>query len=476
MDSCSSSMRGSTPADASPGRHRLPTARVPRRRVAPPAARTVPARRANLVALAALAAALARAAAVGAEPAAATVATETLVAEALAHNPEIRAARQEQAAAEQRATSARALEDPMLELGVVNAPLPFSLRRDDMTMKMLGLTQKLPYPGKRALRGSVAAADFASIGHAADETANRVRRDLRLAYEDLRLAYSSERIAGRSRELLRQLVAVTEAQYALGRGTQGDVLKAQSEVVRMQQELLRIEGQKSARQNDLERLLGRAEPGPAIVPTPPALLPLGAEPDALLRAASERRPQARALDALIDKSDREVELARREYYPDFELRLGYGQRERMIGGTPRDDMITMTVAVNLPLWRQSRLAPRVAEARAMRAQAAALADAQRLETRTSLAQQLVLERASRESAALCRSTLLPQARAGAESALQAYQLGRADFLTLLDAQMREYTTALAEAEAVAMHNRAIAEIDFLSGAAPERATAEGGLP
>ena len=178
-----------------------------------------------------------------AEPAAAPVAVEALIAEALAANPEIRAARHAHDAAERHAASARALEDPTLELGVVNEPLPLSMRRDDMTMKMLGLAQKLPYPGKRALRESVAAANAASVGHAVDETANRVARDLRLAYEDLRFADAAEQLAGESRELLRQLVAVSAAQYRLGHGAQSDVLRAQAEVGRMQQELLRIAAQ-----------------------------------------------------------------------------------------------------------------------------------------------------------------------------------------------------------------------------------------
>ena len=91
------------------------------------------------------------AAAAAAEPGGGPVAVETLVREALGRNPEICAARHEHEAAEQRAISSRALEDPQLELGVVNAPLPsFSLRREDMTMKMLGLSQRLP--DGRALR------------------------------------------------------------------------------------------------------------------------------------------------------------------------------------------------------------------------------------------------------------------------------------------------------------------------------------
>jgi len=80
-----------------------------------------------------------------------------LVAEALQNNPEIQAARKEREAASQRVAPAGSLDDPMLEAGVINLPTD-SLRfdREDMTMKMIGLSQRFPYPGKRGLRQDVA--------------------------------------------------------------------------------------------------------------------------------------------------------------------------------------------------------------------------------------------------------------------------------------------------------------------------------
>ena len=70
---------------------------------------------------------------------------QELLAEAARNNPEIRAAGNERLAAQHRVSPAGALDDPMLEAGVINAPLPtLRLNREDMTMKMLGLSQKLP--------------------------------------------------------------------------------------------------------------------------------------------------------------------------------------------------------------------------------------------------------------------------------------------------------------------------------------------
>ena len=139
---------------------------------------------------------------------------------------------------------------------------------------------------------------------------------------------------------------------------------------------------------------------------------------------------------------------------------------------PRDDMVTLTVAVNLPLWRKSRLEPRVAEAHARRRQATSMVDRERLETRAELQRELTIERQQRRSASLFRSTLLPQTAAAFDSALSAYQVGRVDFLTLLEAHMRTLETALGEADAIATHNKAVAEIDFLTGYLPGTASLE----
>lgn len=392
---------------------------------------------------------------------------DSLLAEALAHNPDIASARATSDAAQQRIAPAGALEDPMLEAGIVNAPLPFSLRRDDMTMEMLGLSQKLPFPGKRALRHDIAVAEASSIAHAVNETINRIARDVRVAYEELRLAVTAQRLVTQNLDTVTQLTSLAQARYAVGQATQSDALQAQTQLTRMRQDLLRIGQEEQARRSDLKRLLGRRDPdGAPIVIARSTLVDLPASPATLVKTAQEERPQLQALASLIEKSEQEVALARREYYPDFELRFGYGFREPTPEGMPRDDMVTLTVAVNLPLWRKSRLEPRVAEALAMRAQAASLAESQRLETQAMLESELAAENQQRESAVLYRSTLIPQTDASFESALTAYRVGRVDFLTLLEARMRVYETALGEAQAIAEHNKAVAEICFLTGQSP----------
>jgi outer membrane protein TolC len=196
----------------------------------------------------------------------------------------------------------------------------------------------------------------------------------------------------------------------------------------------------------------------------------------LAETSQDTRPQLKSLAALVVKSDRELDLARREFFPDFELRLNYGQRDRTPSGMPRDDMVSLTVAVNLPLWRTSRLEPRVAEAVAMRRQATSMADSQRLETRAAIERELATERQQRRSAILFHGTLAPQAAAAFDTALAAYRVGRVDFLTLLEARMQIYETALGEAAAIALHNSAVAQLDFLAGHWPDTVPQETPQP
>lgn len=390
-----------------------------------------------------------------------------LIAEALQNNPEIRAARKEQEAASQRIAPAGALDDPMLEAGVLNVPASsFSFTREDMTMKMLGLSQRFPYPGKRALKREVAEKDAESVGHAYQETVNRVVREAKIAYYDLALVLESTRLVQQNRALLGQLLKIAEGRYSVGQGSQVDVLRAQTQLSKMTEELIKLGREKPMFEAELNRLLGR----PAMAPVPlPSELQLEEVPlafEALNEQALASRPQLLALHSIVARSERALELARKDRYPDFDVRLSYGQRENMPDGTRRSDMVNFTVAINLPVWRQTKIAPRIAEAAAMREQALATYEAQRNETAMKLRQQIAAAEQSVRAARLYRSEIVPQSRLTLEAALSAYQVNRLEFAPLLDNQMAIVNFEIGRAAALASYNKALAEIDLLTGRSP----------
>lgn len=390
---------------------------------------------------------------------------QELIAEAARNNPEIRAAGHERSAARHRVSPAGALEDPMLEAGVINVPLTSqNFRREDMTMKMLGLSQKIPFPGKRDLRQDVAVKDAESVAHAYQETVNRVLRDVKLAYFDLAYVAESARLVEKNRQVLEQFLKISESRYSVGQGTQAEVLKAQTQLSKMTDELIKLARERSVIEAELGRAVGR-RPGERkpLTPAPVRLRVMPLQLEDLEQAALGERPQLLGLKSLIDRSGKALDLARQDYYPDFDVKFSYGQRDKTLDGMRRDDMVSFTVGINLPVWREAKRDPRVAEAIAMRDQAMDLYQAQRNELSSKLRQQVANAEQSLKSAQLYETGVLPQARLAVESSLAAYRVNRVDFLTLLDSQMTVLNYEVSHAAALSNYNKALAEIDLLTG-------------
>ena len=394
----------------------------------------------------------------------ATPALAALIAEALQNNPELRAAAKEIEAANQRVRPAGALEDPMLEAGLLNVPItPWRLNREDMTMKMLGLSQKLPYPGKRALREQVAAKDAQTLDYGLRESRNRVAREVKLAYYDLALTDETVRLLKSNRQILEQFLHIAESRYGVGQAAQAEVFRAQTQLGRMSEELLRMERERPVTEAELMRLLGRRGNALPISVELPGLRETALNLEALQQAALSERPQLLGLQSVIERGSKALDLARKEAQPDFDLRFSYGQREKDLAGMRREDLFSLTVAMNLPVWREDKIEPRIAEAQALREQALEMLQGQQNEVLARLRQQVALTEQSRKSVHLYETAILPQARLAVEAALAAYQVSRVDLLMLLDSQMTLFSYEISRARELVSFNKALAEIELLAG-------------
>lgn len=388
----------------------------------------------------------------------------SLAAEAAENNADIQAARREVEAARNRVSPAAALDDPMLELGVVNLPAEsLSFRKEDMTMKMIGLTQRLPYPGKRALRRDVAEKEVEAAENNLQEAVNRVQREVKMAYFDLGQVDEMQRLIEKNRRILEQLLSIAETRYGVGQTSQADVLKAQTQVSKMLDELIKLGRERPMIEAELNRALGRSSGVPALAPPlrPREVVLQLAE---LRAAARQSRPQLLAQQSMIARSTKQLDLARKDYYPDFDVRFSYGQRDNTVE-MKREDMISFTVAINLPVWRGSKLEPRVSEAEALREQASRMYQARLNEIDAMLRREVANAEQSLKSVRLYETGILPQARLAVEASLSAYRVGRTDFLMLLDSQMTVFNYEQSYISNVASQNKALAEIEFLTGKA-----------
>jgi cobalt-zinc-cadmium efflux system outer membrane protein len=387
-----------------------------------------------------------------------------LVAEALARNPELQVLGDERRASRHRAASAGALDDPMLEAGVLNLPVD-SLRfnREDMTMKMIGVSQRLPFPGKRSLREEIAAKEASTVELNYHEAANRVVRDVKVAYFDLGYVTRAAELIERNRKVLEQFLQLAEARYSVGQSAQADVLKAQTQLARMIEEGHRVQRERKTIEAELTRAVGRSESVAGLAPVLPEIREQLLDPTALEGLARSQRPQLAALQSTIERADKSIELSRKDYLPDFDVRFQYGQRDRAPDGMRRDDMVSLTVAISLPVWRQNKLDPKLAEAQAMRDQALSMYRAQESELRMRLRQQVAIAEQSQRTLRVYDTSILPQSHFTVEAALSAYRVNRVDMLTLLDSQMAIFGFEVSRAQTLASYHKALAEIDLLTG-------------
>ena len=417
-----------------------------------------------------------------------------LVETALATNPMIRAARQRVAAAHARVTPAGLFPDPMLMLGIQNLPLgsmesapaghgatPSTSGPDPMTMKMVGVGQTVPYPGKLSLRRQVAAREVEAAEAALVAAAWQVEQEVRSAYYELAFLDRALDIIERNQRVLGDFVRITETRYGVGITGQQDVLRARVEATRLAENAVALTEQRRATLARLNAALDQPSEIPVAGPRIPERVARAAVADSAgrirfvsaalgARAADSPLPSLaemqetavrvspvlREHEAMIAAQAARVELARREYLPDFDFSLQYGQRG---GGLP--DMVTALVSIPLPIHKGRKQDQLVTGARAELAALEAEHNAKRNELRAEVARlHAELER-QRAQLALYVKAIIPQGRASLTSATASYQVGRVEFLTVLDNQatlfnyeteyfrtLTDFATTLAELERV----------------------------
>ncbi len=185
--------------------------------------------------------------------------------------------------------------------------------------------------------------------------------------------------------------------------------------------------------------------------------------DGLLAALEERSPHLRAHSARIAEAEKRVRVARFEGFPDFDLGVGYRVR-RNVPGDPveGDDFVGAGITVRLPVDRRKWNA-RVAEAEAQKRHAEATyrgaVASLRARVRGAHAE---LVRADAEGR-LVETGLLPQAEQSLESSRSGYQVGRIDFLALLDSQVSLLRAELRHVRALADRRVAFAALEASAG-------------
>jgi len=358
---------------------------------------------------------------------------ESLLEMARERNPEYSSMRLEATAADERVYPAGALPDPKFRNEFRDIT-----RMEEQNATLLParvgsnrylLMQDVPWFGKRDLKREIARHDAEGAKGRALGTWAEISARIKTAFAQLYYVHRSERLTREILDLVMRLEKVAQVRYAGGLAVQQDVIRAQVEQTNLRNELVSLENERRQMEARLNGLLARPAVAPLAAPQRLRALPPPAKLDyaALEARVRSRNPQLFTEEARVRSAEKARELAYKNRYPDFTLGIAPIQYRNSV--REWEVMIEM----NIPLQQKTRRSQE-RESEAMLSAARARSEAAANQVLAELSENLSAMEAARRTEALLENSLLPQTDLTFQSALAAYQNGKVDFATLLDAQ------------------------------------------
>ena len=387
---------------------------------------------------------------------------ETLLAIAKESNPEYASMRYEAQAALERVSPAGALPDPKFRVELMDITKGGEQNPTLWPSSVGGtrylLMQDLPWFGKRDLKREVAQFEAqTSQGQVMavwSELAAKIKTTFALRYYHHR----NEALSREVLDLMTRLEMIAQARYASGLAAQQDAIRAQIEQTNMRSELVQLESEGHQIDARLNALMARPALAPLSAPRRLRTLPKPEQLDvvALQERVRTRNPLLFADESRIRSAEKNRDLAYKNRYPDFQVGISPTQT----GSAVKD--WTLMVELSIPLQQSTRRSQE-RESQAMLSAAKARQQASANQVLADLSESLAGIEAAQRTGQLATTSLLPQAELTFKAALAAYENGKVDFATLLDAQRQIRQAKLSQSKAQYEAQVRLAEIEKLLG-------------
>jgi outer membrane protein TolC len=385
---------------------------------------------------------------------------DDLIKEARANNPGLKSARYQTMTVQSKISQIKAWESP--QVGVEFAKTPTGSFPNPLNNQMetdYYIQQKFPFPGKIPAMAKSMESSVSMTEYSAKALENSVVQDIKDAVYDLYLVQQKIRINQDTQDLMREFSEIAKRQYEVGQGIQADVLRAQTELSMMINEGNNLVQEKLINDARINRILGR-----------PADQPLGAVPDIetdirptpsgdLTALALGNRPELIAMTKNIDMKNAELAVAKKEYYPDIMLRLMY---KNMVDG---EDYWSTMVSVDIPFLFLSggKVRGKVEESRMDIMKAKEDYRSAEDMTRYQIKEAVASARTSSSTLSLYKFTVIPQAEQTVQSTKAAYQTGKTEIFSLIDASRTLLKARLDYYTAIMQYMKSMAALENVVG-------------
>ncbi len=365
------------------------------------------------------------------------------------------------------------LPDPVLTLGALNLPVDtFDFDQEPMTQLRFGVRQMFPQGDTLSLKKDRLITRAGSLNDDAQTRYLQVRREVRRIWFDVLYSIKAVRILKQDKVLFEQLLDVTRSLYSVGNVEQQDVLRAELELARLHEKLIKAERLEQQHRAALARWVGweaRRADWPDQIPELQHTPPISARLDRKevlqnsddIANALRGHPVIAAMQKRVDEAELDLQLAKTKYKPAWGVEVSYGLRDgENLDGTGRSDFFSAMVTMSMPFFTRLRQDKGV-ESSTHRMQARSYAVSDRLLEMTGTVEQ-ILERLiqTEERIALFRDELLAKSRHHAKAALTSYQSDTTDFDVLMRSYLREQRDRLDFQRLLIDRQQLLSELQF----------------
>lgn len=360
------------------------------------------------------------------------------------------------------------LPDPMVNLNAMNFPVDtFDRGQEAMTQAQIGFSQVFPFPGKLGLKEEAAEFDALAAGHTVEEVRLQLIRNVKSQWWQLYYLDRALETVDINKTLLRQFITVAKTKYETGKGLQQDVLLAQLELSKLIDQKIQLQ---AIRRNQTIRLnILMDKPANDILSLPDKVsktMPNIVDENVLYRLAESARPRLKQMETQINAAQSRLDLARRDYYPDFKLGVTYGDRtgdNPLPRGGARSDFVSVMVGVKIPLYAGRKQSKAVSQKRSeLQINRYALLDEKGL-VMAAISTAVTDYHRAKQQFSLFGSGIVPQAQQTVASMLAGYQVSEVDFLNLVRSQMTLFNYELQYWKALSDAKQALARLEAAVG-------------
>ena len=385
---------------------------------------------------------------------------------ALDRNPGLSRALAQYRSVLQRLPQVSALPDPMLAFtNYLRTP---ETRVGSQT-NAITLSQQFPWFRTLGMREQVAAKEAARYRQQYEVVRDQVVRQVKTAYYSLAFIDLALDINDEERLLLDHYEKLAESRYQQGAGLQQAALKLQAEITRIQSRLEELRSRRVDAEASLNTLMNRPAETPVAKIKLPPVPAVNVDYRQFYPVGRRNRPEVLASLLEIERDEKRIELARKDYWPSFSLGgtfVNVVGRPVAPGAMPIDsngmNVVSFNLGINLPLHR-SKVDAEVAEA-----SEAKIASTHGYQETVNAVESSIREVGFHigtlgEQIRLFNTTLMPQAQQSLQSAEAAYSTGSLGVLDLLDSERVLLEVRLGLAQLITDYMKSLAEMERAMG-------------